>query len=504
MSLTSNIFLLFILAALAVYFLVPKKAQWPVLLVFSYIYYLFGGAEYLVYILFSTAVTYAFALLLDHMKERGASQAARKRIVALGLLCNFGMLGVVKYSSFVTENINRLFHAELPGLAILFPLGISFYTFQSSGYLMDVYWEKVPPEKNPLRYALFVSFFPQLLQGPISRYDKLAHQLYEPHSFSLNRIARGGERIVWGFFKKMVISDWAAVFADAIYGDVETYSGLGAFALVFYGIQLYADFSGGIDVVIGISEMFGITLPENFRRPYLAKSLSEFWKRWHITLGEWMMTYVFYPVSLAGWMQKFGVWSKKVFGKKKGRVMRVALAEILVFFLVGVWHGASWQFIIYGLANGIIIAFSELMADTYKAVKGKLRISGKEKWYRFFMIARTYVIVNILFAFDPVSNSGEAFRMIRMSFTSFHPSQLLMIPAGRGGTAFTPYALAIVAVCTAFMVAVGVCQEKGVRIRERIGRLPLPAAAAIWLILLAGIGFLGCTAAPRGFIYAQF
>ena len=504
MSLTSSTFLLFVLAALIVYYLLPGRAQWPALLVFSYIYYLWGGPRYLGYILFSTAVTYVFARLLDRMKENGASARARKRAVALGLVCNFGMLGIVKYASFVISNLNRLPGVNLPGMAILFPLGISFYTFQSSGYLLDVYWEKIPAEKNPLRYALFVSYFPQLLQGPISRYDKLADQLYAPHKFSADRIVRGAERILWGFFKKMVISDWAAVFADAIYGDMEAYSGLGAFALIFYGIQLYADFSGGIDVVIGISEMLGIRLTENFRQPYLATSLSDFWKRWHITLGEWMMTYVFYPVSLTAWMQRFGIFCKKVFGKRAGRVMRVALAELIVFFLVGVWHGAEWKFIVYGLANGVIIAFSELMAVPYRNMKQALHISGKERWYRFFMIARTYVIVNVLFALDPASSTRQALRMIRMSFTSFIPAQLLTIPAGREGAAFAPYALLIIAAGTALMVGAGILKERGTDLREKIDSLPFAASLSVWLLLLLSIGFLGSTAAPRGFIYAQF
>ena len=504
MSLVSNTFLIFAVAVVFLYYIVPKKMQWIALLLFSYVYYLWGGANYLVYIVFSTAVTYGFALLTEHLRLSGKPAGLRKKVTALGLICNFGMLGIVKYSAFAAANLNALFHLNLPHTGILFPLGISFYTFQSSGYLLDVYWEKVSPEKNPARYALFVSYFPQLLQGPISSYGKLAHQLFEPHAFEWERITRGAERILWGFFKKIVISDWAAVFTDAIYRDPETYSGLSAFALIFYGIQLYADFSGGIDVVIGISEMLGITLSENFRRPYLAVSIADFWKRWHITLGEWMMTYVFYPVSVSKWMMRFGKWSRSAFGRRTGRVLPVALAELIVFFLVGVWHGASWQFIIYGLANGVIIAFSELMAGTYRSMKKALHIAGDEPWYRFFMIARTYVIANVLLAFDPVSGTMEALRMIRRCFTSFHPAQLLTIPAGRGGTAFTPYALLIVAAGTALMVAKGLFEERGVDLRDRINRLPLPAAAAICLLLLISIGCFGSTAAPRGFIYAQF
>ena len=504
MSIASNTFLLFVLICVIVYYIVPGRLQWVVLLLFSCIYYLWGGLQYLFYILFSTAVTYCTALLVDRWRENGRSLRSRRALTAAGLLGCFGMLAVVKYLGAVFEGLNQLLHLGLPSIGLLFPLGISFYTFQSSGYLLDVYWEKVPAERNPFRYALFVSFFPQLLQGPISRYEELAHQLYASHSFAWNNLVLGAERILWGFFKKIVLSDWAGVFADAIYGDMEAFSGLGAFALLFYGIQLYADFSGGIDVVIGIARMLDISLTENFKRPYLATSVSNFWKRWHITLGKWMMTYVFYPISLSRPMMGFGKWCKRAFGKKTGRIVPVAVSELIIFFLVGIWHGASWRFVLYGIANGVIIAFSELMADNYRRMKAALHISGKEGWYHVFTIVRTFVIVNILFVLDRASGIPQALRMLQLSFTSFQPSQLLQIRAGREGTAFTPYALAILSGGCLLMVAAGVLEERGIDLRKRINSLPLAVSAGIWLILLLSIGFLGCTAAPRGFIYAQF
>ena len=182
----------------------------------------------------------------------------------LGLILNFGMLGLIKYTNFAVENLNALFHMNLRGMEILLPLGISFYTFQSSGYILDVYWKRCKAEHNPLKYALFVSFFPQILQGPIGRYSRLAHQLYDSHKFESRNITRGLERILWGFFKKMILADWSAVFVDAIFDNPDQYAGLAIFGVLFYTIQLYADFSGGMDVVIGIASMFGIELDENF------------------------------------------------------------------------------------------------------------------------------------------------------------------------------------------------------------------------------------------------
>ena len=225
MSLVSNLFLLFVAASVLVYYIVPHKWQWLVLLVFSYIYYVAGGPRFVVFILFSTIVTWIAALMIEKMEAQENHKTARN-ILILGLILNFGMLGAVKYTNFAIENLNALFHMNLRGMAILLPLGISFYTFQSSGYLLDVYWKRCEAEKHPLKYALFVSFFPQILQGPIGRYSRLANQLYAPHKFEGKNIASGFERILWGFFKKMILADWAAVFVDEIFANPDQYSGL--------------------------------------------------------------------------------------------------------------------------------------------------------------------------------------------------------------------------------------------------------------------------------------
>ena len=504
MSLVSNLFLLFVLAAVLVYYIAPGRVRWIVLLVFSYLYYIAGGVKYVFFILYSTLVIYLFALLIENRRAAGADAGKLKRLCALGLICNFGMLGVVKYTNFVAGNINRLFSADLPMMKLLLPLGISFYTFQSCGYLLDVYWEKTKAERNPLKFALFVSFFPQIMQGPIGNFNRLAPQLYEPHAPELKNISRGVQRIIWGLAKKMILADWAGVFADAIWGDPERFGGLCLMGLLFYGIQLYADFSGAMDVVIGIAELFGITLDENFKRPYLATSLQNFWKRWHVTLGEWMKTYVFYPLSLSGMMKKFSKFSKKKFGRKTGRLLPIALADVIVFLLVGIWHGADWKFVVYGLINGGILAFSELMRGPYAAMKEKLHIKGTETWYYLFTVIRTFLIVSFTWLFDRSDDMKQALFVMKQAFTRFDLSLLGQISAGRGGTDFVPWALLILAVGCVIMVLAGVITERGVDLRERIAALPLPVNVFIWLLLLVMIGMFGCTAAPRGFIYAQF
>lgn len=503
MSLVSNVFILFVLSSVLMYYMVPKKIRWWILLVSSYCYYLASGVQYLFFIIFSTIVTYISAIAIDKA-DVNEEKKIKKRLLVIGLLLNFGSLGVVKYTNFIIENINAICRMDIPGMNLLLPLGISFYTFQSSGYLLDVYWKRTLPERNIFRYGLFVSFFPQILQGPIGRHARLAEQLYIGHSFEWSRIQSGLERILWGFFKKMVLADWAAVFVEAIFGNPEYYNGLAIFGVLFYSVQLYADFSGGMDVVIGIASLFGITLDENFKRPYFAVSISDFWHRWHITLGTWMKDYVFYPLSLSKGMSKFGKFGKKVFGKKVGRKLPICLANLIVFFLVGVWHGPAWKFIAYGMFSGIIIAFSGLMGDQYRKWKKALRIPTNANWYRMFMILRTFVLVNISWFFDCSDSVKEALLMMRQAVTSFKPDQLLLIAAGREGTAFTPYVLAIILLGCILLLIVGILQERGIRIRETIAKQNIVVYFVVYICLLLSIGFFGSTAAVRGFIYAQF
>ena len=504
MSLVSNEFLLFVAGTLVLYYIVPGRVRWVVLLLASYLYYLAGGAGYVVFILFSTVVTFLAARRIEAGRQAGYSVKSLRRIVGIALFCNLGMLCLVKYTGLFSLGLHLMLGERFPADTVLFPLGISFFTFQSSGYLLDVYWGKAKAESNLFRYALFVSFFPQLLQGPIGNFGRLHHQLIEPHRFERARFARGLERILWGYAKKMILADWAGVFADAIWADPERYGGICLLGLVFYGIQLYGDFSGAMDVVIGTAQLFGIRMDENFRRPYLAASMADFWKRWHITLGEWMMNYVFYPLLLSRPMTRFTKWSRKTFGRKQGRLVPIALADVIVFIFVGLWHGASVKYLVYGLLNGGIIAFSELMGGRYAAMKRALRITGREKWYHVFSVVRTFLIVNFRWFFDRSDTLRQGCFMIRQAFTHFNPMLLMDIEAGREGTAFVPQALCIIAVSCAVMVAVGVAKEAGIDVRERIDSKPAPLRAAIYVLMFLMIGLFGSTASPRGFLYAQF
>ena len=343
-------FILFLTVSVLVYYILPGRFQWLVLLASSVWYYLVGGGiRAAVFVAVTGVTTWGGAYLMDLVAQReeqkalerlrsavpddagadGAKaaktgragklsreekkalkavvQKKKKRLLVAVLLLNFGILGVVKYGNFVTTNLNELFAhfqsgTRVPVADFLLPLGISFYTFQSMGYLIDVYRGKYSAERNVLKLALFTSYFPSILQGPINRHDDLAQQLYEPHRFDDRTFREGLLRMLWGFFKKMIIAERAAIIVNEVFGGFEKnrYMGFTIFvAALMYGVQLYADFAGGMDIVFGASELFGIRLRENFRQPYMARSISEFWQRWHISLGSWMRDYVFYPIALS-------------------------------------------------------------------------------------------------------------------------------------------------------------------------------------------------------------
>lgn len=508
MSFTSIAFFLFLGILLIVYYLVPGNRQWLVLLIASCIFYLSAGVPALLFLLFSTVVTWRGALAVSRLQDSSgeASDAQRKarRVLLAVLFLNLGILAVLKYTNFLLGNINALFRVRIPLMRVWLPLGISYYTFMAVGYLLDVYWERCRAEESFLRTALFLSFFPQIVQGPIGRFGKLAPQFAEPHPLCFRNLKYGAMRIVWGLFKVMLTAGWAGVYRAAIFADPDTYAGINIFGVLLYSAELYADFSGGIDIAAGVAEMFGITLDENFRQPYFAVSIADFWRRWHITLGNWMKDYVLYPIMLSGWMKRFGKVCKKKLGKKKGRLVPAGLSSIIVFFLVGLWHGASWGFIGWGLYNGILIAVSSLLPDWYAAMKTHLHIQDSSRGWRLFMMARTFALINLSWYFDCVRTPGEALHMIRNSLTRFAPAEFLLISSGKTGTAYTPAALTILCLSLTLIFFVSVIRERGNRIRDLLSARPLAVQFILCLLLLLCTLFLSPMASGGGFIYAQF
>ena len=449
---TSLNFLFFVLATMLVYFLFPaKKYKWTVLLAASVFFYIVCGYKFAFYILFTTLSTYLIALWIERVADKSKKLLKEKKkewdreqkknyknrikvqkrlIMTLALVINFGILAFLKYYNFFAGSLNDVLGSfgvafSAPTLKLVLPLGISFYTFQSMGYIVDVYREKTAAQRNPFKLLLFVSFFPQIIQGPISIYDQLAHQLFEPHEFSFTRMKHGMELILWGFFKKLVIADRAAVLITAVEKNYAQYNGTAlTFTILLYALQLYADFSGGIDISRGVAQIFGIDMIDNFKRPYFSRSINEYWRRWHISLGGWLKNYLFYPIAMsnvfinAGKKMKNTRFGKTAAGAHVAKVLPTSVASLIVFLVVGVWHGADWKYVAFGLWNGVIIMLSILLQPLFDGVVDKLHIKRTNPFFIGFQIFRTLIVVLVGYVFDVAPSFGEGMRTLTGFFTN--------------------------------------------------------------------------------------
>lgn len=527
MEFTSVEFWAFIAVGLVVYYILPKclkRFQWVVLLILSYSYYASFDCRAFFFVFFTTAVTFGAAFLIERTEDKGKAYLAarkesltkeekkaykkktktRKKWIMLSvLILTFGQLAVVKYTNFFIENLNPLTGGKLHLVDMLVPLGISFFTFQSVSYVLDVYWGKVKAEKNIGKYALFVSFFPQTMQGPIGRFGTLAPQLCAPHKFDLTQVQFGLQRIFWGFCKKMILGDRAAVFVVEVFNNYRNYSGIYyVMAVLLYSVWLYADFSGGMDIVIGVAQTFGITMDENFKRPFFSKSIGEFWRRWHITLGTWMKDYVFYPFSLSKVFGKLSKFTKGHFGKHVGQTLPICVSNLLIFFLVGVWHGAAWKYIAYGLYNGFIIAFSSLCKPLYKKALDVCHINGEGKAWSFVKMVRTFLLVNIGWYFDMAVSFSAAVYMMIHSFDGLSPEPFVNGTIFQIGMKMSDL-LIIIAGCIVWLI-ISILQELGKDIRVSVAAMPLPLRWVFYLMLIFAPILIGYVGAVQGFIYAQF
>jgi len=353
------------------------------------------------------------------------TKAASKLLTALCLVLILGILATVKYTDFVLANINSVlgligYGRQLGLLGLALPMGISFYTFQTVGYVIDVYREKADIETNPLKLALFVSFFPQVVQGPISRFGELSKTLYSGNPITRHNLARGANRILWGFFKKLVIADrlWPALAVLAT--NPEEYQGIFyLLSIAMYAIILFCDFTGGIDIAIGAAEIFGVRLPENFNRPFYSRSIQEYWQRWHMTMYSWFRDYVFYPMAASKRMLKFSKAAKKIVGNDIAKRLPVHITLIFVWFLTGLWHGATWNFIAWGLANGVVLMVSLELAPLYERFNNRCPSLSGNTVYRCFQIFRTFWLMNMIRSFDIYDGVGTTFGMMGSIVTNF-------------------------------------------------------------------------------------
>ena len=513
MAFTSAAFLGLTALAVVLYYVLPKRAQWCVLLAASMVFYLAGGWKSLIWLLLVILATWTAGLLLGRLNERAPSDKAEKAklqkqkkfiSVCCIILC-FGLLFAMKYWNFTRDLFPKSLASRIPTWDFLVPLGLSFFIFQSISYVIDVYRGKQKYENNFLKYALFVSFFPQMVQGPISRYGQLAPQLTTERSLCWTDIQAGIQLALWGYFKKLVIADRAAVLVNNVIFDNTPYGGaVIATGIFFYCIQLYCDFSGGIDITRGVARMFGIDMVQNFRRPLFATSLTDYWRRWHITLGSWMRDYVFYPLSLSKPFGKLGKWARKHLKGTPGKIFATSAATFIVYLIIGIWHGANFRYIAFGLWNGTLITASLLMERRFLAWKSALHIDDKSTGWRIFMTVRTALLVFIGRYFTRAPRLTTVFSLLKT--TVLHPN-FGELPHKILSLGLTAGDLLIVAAGILIVHAVEFFEERGTDVRgwlntrnPNVQRLIL--LGSMLILILFGIFRSGYISSE--FIYGQF
>jgi len=530
MSINSLYFIAFVAITCILYFIFPKKAKWVVLLVSSYIYYWISSNKLIVYLLITTLSIYLLALwmgkidkqtkekckAIESKEERkvikNKAKIKKKWIIVLAVTINFGILVILKYFNFIAGNLNSLlkllnFSIEIPFQKFIIPLGISYYTLQSISYVIDVYRGKYEPDKNLGRVALFVSFFPQIVQGPIGRYEHLAYQLYEPHEFEYKRVKFGIQLMLWGYFKKMVIADRAALFVNEVFLNYSQYEGIPTLlAAIFYTVQIYAEFSGCMDIVRGTAQIVGIDMAKNFERPFFSKDVQEFWRRWHITLGAWLKDYIFYPISFSKLTLKITTFTKKIFKNSYiSKVIPVAFALFFVWFGNGIWHGASWKYICYGLYYYSIMITGMLLEPIGKGIIKLLKINTEVFSYKLWQIVRTtgFVIIGMLIFRAPSIN--QAIDMFTNIFSSQNISMLFNGKILTIGFLKKDFFILVIGIIIMFLVSL--LQEKGHHIREDISKQNLPFRWGIYYTVIFAIiifGIYGPGYNVSDFIYGQF
>lgn len=473
-------FLVFFPITVLLYFCIPKKLRYVWLLIASYYFYMCWNPKYVVLLLFSTAVTYSGGLLLEKIQTAGG----RKAVLAGTILLNLAVLFFFKYADFALANVNALLgrlgiSTVEKSFDLLLPVGISFYTFQALGYTIDVYRKETYAEKNFLRYALFVSFFPQLVAGPIERSKNLLKQLNKETSFDYLRMRRGILIMLWGYFLKLMIADRAAIFVNAVYGNYVSYGGVYIIAAtLLFAVQIYCDFAGYSTIARGAALVMGFELMENFEAPYFSKSVAEFWKRWHISLSGWFRDYLYIPLG----------------GNRKGEGRR-KLHTMLVFLASGLWHGASWNFIVWGGLNGLF----QLMGK-----KKEKQNKGNPFWMAGKTII-TFLLVDFTWLFFRADSLTDAFAMIKSAWTIHNPEVL-----GNGGIfslGLNCWHFLFLLLLIVFLWAVDFCKYRKLDIVTKIEEGNAAVRFAIYAGLLCGIVFLGIYGVDyeaSQFIYFQF
>ena len=498
MQFNSVDFMIFFPAVLVIYFVIPKKARMYWLLVASYYFYMSWNAQYAFLIGGSTVITYVCALLLSRTQDSSTGKKKKKWIMALCFFVNLGILALFKYGNFGIETANRIlsaFHIRLINrrFSFLLPVGISFYTFQALGYMIDVYRGEVEAEKNFFRYALFVSFFPQLVAGPIERSKNLLSQMRNIEDIKLwnaKRVTSGTILIVWGLFMKMVIADRVSILVDAVFNNYRMYGSTELIiAALGFALQIYCDFGSYSMIAIGSAKVMGFDLMENFNAPYFACSIRDFWSRWHISLSTWFRDYLYIPLG----------------GNRKGKA-RKAINTMLVFLVSGLWHGANWSFVVWGGIHGLYQVIGDLIKPMKdKAIK-RLHIRTECFSWHFLQSIITLGMVSFAWIFFRSDTIMDALRYIKRIFLK--PSPWILFDGGIYSLGLDQAEMNILFVSLLILFIVDLIRtKKGVTLDRYLFSQNLWFE---WLVVIALIlmiftfGEYGPTFDAKQFIYFQF
>ena len=491
-------FLIFLPIVLVIYYIIPMKYKHIWLLISSYYFYMCWNAKYVLLIFVSTVITYLSGILIDKVEKTWPDVndigKYKKLILAISFVSNLGILFYFKYINFTLDIVTRVLSKmnismNVPVFDVILPVGISFYTFQALSYSVDVYRGEVAPEHDFFRYALFVSFFPQLVAGPIERSKNLLTQLREPRKFDFGYAFDGILLMLWGFFLKIVLADRIAIFVDTVYGDCEHYQGIYLIvATVLFAVQIYCDFSGYSSIAMGTAKLLGIELMDNFNAPYLSTSVADFWRRWHISLTSWFKDYLYIPLG----------------GSKKG-ILRKYLNKMIVFMLSGLWHGAQLTFVVWGAINGLYQVIGEVLMPIREKVSDALGVNRDSEGFCVLRAIVTFTMIDFSWIFFRADSLGRAIYIIKSILNTENIWSLFDGSLYNCGLDEKNFRFMLIAVIV--LLVADFLKRKGIRVREIILRQDgyikcLVVSLSILMIMV--FGKYGPAYDAVNFIYFQF
>ncbi|MGN0165297.1 MAG: MBOAT family O-acyltransferase [Lachnospiraceae bacterium] len=520
---------IFLPVVILLYNILPQKYRRFIILAASYLFFWLFSKQLVIWLIVTTVSMYCFGLWLSHLNDernnalkecdksekkalKEVYKKKKRRVAVLAAVLHIGVLLVLKYSAFAGDALNRVLgmanlDARVSLMKFALPIGISFYTLMAVSYIVDVYREKIQADKNFLRVAMFISYFPHIVEGPFCRYEDTAADIYECRKTTYQNLTFGYQRMLYGLAKKMVIADRLNLAVLTVFDKKfdSLDGGLVALGMILYTCQLYMEFSGTMDIVIGTGQVFGVTIPENFRQPFFSKSVSEFWTRWHITLGTWFKDYIFYPLSLSKPLKNLTSKARKKIGNYYGPLLAGSIALFSVWFCNGLWHGAAFSYIFFGLYHFVMIMTGNLIEPLSKKLLPKLHIDRNGKIYTVFRIVRTTFLVFVGELFFRANGLRAGLTMFKTMVTDF------TLKSFTDGTYrilrldIQDYVIVGISVLLVFIVSL--MKERGINIRESVAAKPI---ALRWVVYYALILFIvifgaygpGYMAVPS--IYAGF